>query len=394
MGAALAQEVLSFVRDQREFLIDLLRELVQAESPSSNPESHQLALSVLKAHLGRLEFDAFDICAANGVRHIYARPANRIKSDPLQLLVGHIDTVWPLGTLGRLPFSVEGDIARGPGVFDMKGGLAQLIVALEAVKTLGRRAPLTPVVFINADEEIGSRTSTHHIRRLAKRVERAFVLEPALGVEGKLKTERKGIGRFTITVFGKAAHAGLDPTGGASAILELSHVIQKLHVFNDVQNGISVNVGTVDGGVQANVVAPYSKAVIDVRVPTREAGERIEKAIKNIEPEAPGVRLSIEGRIGRPPMEATSRNQALWRQAHRIGTELGLKLQAGKVGGGSDGNTTSQYTATLDGLGPVGDGAHAEHEFMRINESLDRAALLAMLLLSPSLSNERADTET
>lgn len=389
MGADLARDVLGFVREQRELMIDLLHEFVRAESPSKNPESHQLMRSVFKAHMGRLEFDAFEVGVSNGVRHIYARPINRVKGEPLQLLLGHMDTVWPLGTLAKLPFTVEGNIVRGPGVFDMKGGLAQIIIALETIRFLGRRTPLTPIVFINADEEIGSRSSTNHIRRFARRVERAFVLEPALGDQGRLKTERKGIGRFTVTAFGKAAHAGLDPASGASAILELSHVIQKLHLLNDVDNGVTVNVGTVDGGVQPNVVAPYSKAVIDVRVPTHADGECIEKAIHSIQPHTPGVRLSIEGRIGRPPMEKTSRNQALWLRAQQLGGELGLKLQAGAVGGGSDGNTTSQFTATLDGLGPVGDGAHAEHEHLRIDESLDRAALLAMLLLSPSVSKEQ-----
>jgi len=203
--------------------------------------------------------------------------------------------------------------------------------------------------------------------------------------EGILKSERKGIGRFTVTVFGKSAHAGLYAGSGASAILELSHVIQSLFSLNDVDRGISVNVGTVDGGMQPNVVAAHSKAVVDVRVPTLETGEEIEKAIHAIEPVTPGVRLHIEGGIGRPSMEATPRNKALWARAKAVGAKLGMDLQATHVGGGSDGNTTSQYTATLDGLGPVGDGAHAEHEFLYIDKTLQRTALLAMLLLEPSV---------
>ena len=202
-------------------------------------------------------------------------------------------------------------------------------------------------------------------------------------MEGDLKTERKGIGRFTVTVYGKAAHAGLDPEGGASAILELSHVIQALFALNDPDKGISVNVGTVDGGIQPNVIAPHSTAVVDVRVPTVASGEAIEQAIHGIEPATPGVRLHIEGRIGRPSMEATPRNSALWQQAKALGSELGIDLRSARAGGGSDGNTTSQYTATIDGLGPVGDGAHAEHEFLYIDKTLERAALLTLLLLSP-----------
>lgn len=206
-----------------------------------------------------------------------------------------------------------------------------------------------------------------------------------MGDSGHIKTERKGIGRFTITVYGKAAHAGLDPESGASAILELSHVIQKLFAMNDADKGITINVGTVDGGIQPNVIAPHSTAVVDVRVPTLADGEAIERAIHALEPETPGVRLRVEGRIGRPSMEATPRNQRLWALTQAAGRELGLDLYAVKAGGGSDGNTTSQFTATVDGLGPVGDGAHAQHEYLYIDKTLERAALLTMLLLSPAL---------
>ena len=186
-----------------------------------------------------------------------------------------------------------------------------------------------------------------------------------------------------MTVYGKAAHAGLDPESGASAILELSHVIQSLFALNDPASGITVNVGTVDGGIQPNVVAPHSSCVVDVRVPTVADGERIHAAIHSLEPSTEGVRLRVDGAIGRPSMEATPRNQALWQQARVLGRELGLDLAAARAGGGSDGNTTSQYTATLDGLGPVGDGAHAVHEFLYVDETLERAALLALLLAAP-----------
>ena len=320
---------------------------------------------------------------ADGPRHVYARPAIRNRQMPLQLLIGHYDTVWPVGTVSDRPFTVDGNIIRGPGTFDMKGGLVQLVLALKALHDLDLETDLVPLVFVNADEEIGSRTSTTYIQRLAALANRALVLEPALGEEGKLKTERKGIGRFTITVYGKAAHAGLDPAAGASAILELSHVIQKLFAMNDPDRGVTINVGTVDGGVQPNVIAPHSKATVDVRVPTIEDGDRVEKAIHAIKPETRGVRLRIEGKIGRPSMESTPRNEALWQQTKSIADDLGIELDRARVGGGSDGNTTSQYTATLDGLGPVGHGAHAQHEFLYIDRTLERAALLTMLLLAP-----------
>jgi glutamate carboxypeptidase len=365
-------------------MIELLRHMVDAESPSARPDTHRLIISVLSEAFASLDFVVRIPRANDAHKHIFARRRDRQKKRPAQLLLGHCDTVWPLGTTAKRPFAVDGNIVRGPGTFDMKGGIAQIIFALRAIQELGLPLPLEPLVFINSDEEIGSHSSTRYVRALASRVERAFVLEPALGEEGALKTERKGIGRFKIVVHGKAAHAGLDPESGASAILELSHVIQALFALNDAGKGITVNVGTVDGGLQPNVIAPHSQAVVDVRVPTIADGERIEKIIHGMQPVTPGVRLQIEGAIGRPAMALTSRNNALWLRAAHLGKELGLDLQHSRSGGGSDGNTTSQFTATLDGLGPVGHGAHAEHEFLYLDRTLERTALLALLLTAPA----------
>lgn len=384
MPAALADSILQSVRGQRSMLIGLLRDLVESESPSSHPGVHDRIRNTLAAALEDVGFAAREIGAPAATRHLIAHPHRRRRGAPLQLVVGHYDTVWPIGTLAERPFRVEGNVVRGPGVFDMKGGLAQLLLALRVIGRMGASPSLTPVVFLNADEEIGSRTSTRHITRLARRARRALILEPALGESGALKTTRKGVGRFRITVHGRAAHAGLDPDAGASAILELSHVIQKLFAMNDAGKGISVNVGTVDGGIRPNVIAPHSNAVVDVRVPTVTDGERIERLIRALEPENPDIRLRVEGGIGRPSMEATPRNRQLWQQARSLGRQLGIELSAARAGGASDGNTTSQYTATLDGLGPVGDGAHAQHEFLDIERTLERAALLALLLLSPA----------
>jgi len=383
MYGVVVDQVRKFINEQEASLISLSRQLVEAESPSSLPECHDSVRRILAAALMDVGFEVREAGVTGGPQHVYARPAKRRRGDSNQLLIGHYDTVWPVGTIESRPFIVDGNAIHGPGVFDMKGGLVQMVLALRAIRELDLDPPLTPVVFINADEEIGSRSSTTYVRMLARSAARAFVLEPALGVDGEIKTERKGIGRFTITVHGKAAHAGLDPEGGASAILELSHVIQTLFALNDPDKGITVNVGTIDGGIQPNVIAPHSTAVVDVRVPTIAAGRAIQKAIHGIEPATPGVRLHIEGYIGRPSMEATPRNVALWNQAQSLGNELGLELRSACAGGGSDGNTTSQFTATLDGLGPVGDGAHAEHEFLYIDKTLERTALLTLLLLSP-----------
>jgi len=389
MSTGPAGRILNHVRDHDALLITLLRDLVEAESPSSHPAVHKKARHMFMSALSELGFMVRETGLPGGPLHVYARPEERRRKTDIQLIVGHYDTVWPVGTIIERPFTVDGNIIRGPGAFDMKGGLVQLILALKTLHDLDLRPTVMPVIFVNADEEIGSRTSTRYIRMLARRATRAFVLEPALGEDGSLKTERKGIGRFTVTVYGKAAHAGLDPEAGASAILELSHVIQKLFAMNDADKGITINVGTVDGGIQPNVIASHSTAVIDVRVPTLADGNKIEKLIHGIKPEVPGVRLRIDGAIGRPSMEATPRNEALWKQAKQIGEQLGVDLGRARVGGGSDGNTTSQFTATLDGLGAVGHGAHAKREFLYIDKTLERVALLAMLLLSPAVPNER-----
>jgi glutamate carboxypeptidase len=288
-----------------------------------------------------------------------------------------------VGTLEEMPVEREGDRLRGPGVFDMKAGLVQMVHALEALRALELEPAVTPVALINSDEEIGSPESERWVRRLARRAERALVLEPALGPVGRLKTARKGTGHFEIEIVGRGSHAGLDPGAGASAIQELSHVIQALHGLTDAEAGVSVNVGEISGGVRPNVVAPRARAVVDVRVPDRERARALEEAIRSLEARTPGTRLDIRGSMGREPMERTDRNRRLWEEARRLGELLEMELEEGTSGGASDANLTSRFTATLDGLGPVGGGAHADHEFVEIDELPARTALLALLLLLP-----------
>jgi glutamate carboxypeptidase len=237
---------------------------------------------------------------------------------------------------------------------------------------------------VNSDEEIGSAESSVIVERLAQEVQRTFVLEPSLGLLGNLKTARKGVGRFEVVANGRAAHAGLEPEKGISAVLELSYQIQNLFAMNDLERGISVNVGTIEGGLRPNVVAPTSKAIVDVRVPSMEYAVEIERAIYGLEPVTPEVTLMIKGGINRPPLERTPANRRLWTLARELGESLGLVLEEAMAGGGSDGNTTSQFTATLDGLGAVGDGAHARHEFIFIDKMIERCALLVLLLTAPT----------
>ncbi len=385
MTAAAHERLLDYLNGRRDDMVQLLESLTRAESPSSVAAAQVPVKEIIADRFEQIGFRVRRLAGRTSGGSLLARPADRRRGGGLQLLLGHFDTVWPVGTIDSMPFEVDGNVIRGPGVFDMKGGVVQILFALGALRDLGLEPDITPVVFLNSDEEIGSRESGNYIRLLAKRVERAFVMEPALGTDGALKTARKGVGRFTVRARGKAAHAGLDPEGGASAILELSHVIQELFGLNDPARGISVNVGTIDGGIRPNVIAPESKAVIDVRVASRADADRVEAAIRAIEPTTPGVELDIDGIIGRPPLEPTPANRALWERAREIARELNIDLTEGLAGGGSDGSTTSQYTATLDGLGPVGDGAHARHEYLLLDKTIERAALLTLLLLTPGI---------
>ena len=380
-----ASDILQYLQGQREELIRLLESMVKVESPSDEPGTQNEIREIIATELEQLGFRVYRIPGRNSGGMLYARYPTRTRGTKAQLMLGHYDTVWPLGTLENMPFEIDGDIIRGPGVYDMKGGITLVLLALKTLRHFGIEPKVSPAIFLNSDEEIGSRESGRYISALAPHMDRVFVLEPSLGTEGLLKTARKGIGRFTVTVKGEAAHAGLDPGAGASAILELSHVIQSLFSLNDFDKGITVNVGTIDGGLRPNVVAPESQAAVDVRVSTMAEAEAITASILAIKPAIPGTSLDIEGRFGRLPMERTDANQQLWQLASQLGSELGLELKQGLAGGGSDGNTTSLYTATLDGMGPVGDGAHARHEHLQIGKTLERAALLSLLLIADEL---------
>ena len=382
-----ATEILAYFKARNDNMVEFLENLIRYESPSSNPKAQKALLEFLGNKLKLLGYFTNYVPGKKTGGYLYARPLHRDRKKPLQLLLGHCDTVWEKNTLVKMPISKKNSKMTGPGIYDMKAGLTQLIFSLQAIHQMSLNTYLNPVIIINSDEEIGSRESEHIIKRLAKISDRAFVLEPPLGYEGKLKTARKGLERFTITVTGKAAHAGLDPGKGVNAIVELSHQIQRLFAMNDFDKGITVNVGTIQGGISPNVVAPESKAVVDVRVLNKEDGELITEQIYGLQPTIPNVEIMVEGGLGRPPMERTARNQKLWKLAKTKALLLGLDLEDATAGGGSDGNTTSAYTATLDGLGTTGDGAHAIHEFIFLDQLPERTALLTLLLLSDSLDN-------
>lgn len=391
-----ARQLLDYLHSRQRDMLSLLEELVLAESPSTVPASQQPVLDLLQKALETRAYRVRRIRGRQTGGQLLAVPNLRRKSaldedsfsQSIQLLLGHCDTVWPLGTLAKMPLTLRQGKMYGPGIYDMKAGLVQIVFALEALAVCGLSPQITPAIFINSDEEIGSHESTPQIRRLAKIAERAFVMEPSLGPTGKLKTRRKGVGEFTIRIIGQAAHAGLEPEKGASAILELSFVVQKLFQLNDPQRGITVNVGTIDGGIRPNVVAPESLAVVDVRVLHSEDVPRIESTILGLQPTTPGTQLIVEGKIDRPPMEKTPGNQKLWQLARQAASELGIEIEQGTAGGSSDGNLTSLYTPTLDGLGAVGDAAHAPGECIYLDGMIERSALLAQLLLAPTLKGK------
>ncbi len=396
LASKTTRQLLDYLHSRQTEMRTLLEELVLAESPSTVPASQQQVLALLQKALEARTYRVRRIRGRQTGGHLLAVPNIRRKRDlgdrshsqPIQLLLGHSDTVWPLGTLEKMPLFLRQGKMYGPGIYDMKAGLVQIVFALEALAACGLSPHVAPVILINSDEEIGSYESTPQIRRLAKTAERAFVMEPSLGPMGKLKTRRKGVGEFTIRILGQASHAGLEPEKGASAILELSFVVQKLFQLNDPQQGITVNVGTIDGGIRPNVVAPESQAVVDVRVLHLEDVPRIEETILGLQPTTPNTQLIVEGKIERPPMAKTPGNQKLWQLAQQAASELEINIEEGTAGGSSDGNLTSLYTPTLDGLGAVGDAAHAPGEFVYLDRMVERSALLARLLLAPTLTEK------
>jgi glutamate carboxypeptidase len=346
-------------------LVDLLRGLVEIESPTGDTTEIQARMEA------ELRATGADVWSRGN--HLYATVEG--EAPPL-LLLGHVDTVWPRGTLAHMPFRLDGDRAYGPGVYDMKGGLVVLLEALRRAETHHEIR-----VVVNADEEIGSPESRPLLEEAATGAVAAFVVEGP-GEGGKLKTARKGIGRFTLTVRGRAAHAAT-PTEGLSAIDELAHQVLRLQRL--AGDGVTVNVGLVSGGTRENVVAATAEAVFDVRVPTVADRDRIDTALRELRPVLDGSKLELTGRWTRPPLERSSGAGRLFAAAREHGRELGLELKEQSAAGGSDGNLVGHLVPVLDGLGPMGGGAHADDEHV-VLDSLDlRAELLARLLRTPGV---------
>jgi glutamate carboxypeptidase len=296
------------------------------------------------------------------------------------LLLGHLDTVWPKGTLEKMPFLVSKGRAFGPGVYDMKAGVVMAAHALAMVRE--RQAQTMPVVvLLVSDEEIGSPVSRAVTEKIARECSAVFVLEPAQGPQGAYKTARKGVGDYSVRVQGVAAHSGVDFEQGHSAVVELARLIEKISRFTDLKTGLTVNPGTICGGTRTNVIAAEARAEVDVRIARRRDAARVEKLFRGLRATDRACTLTITGGMNRPPMERSRGTAALFQQAKGLAHAMGFALEEASTGGGSDGNFTAALgIPTLDGMGAVGEGAHAAHESIVLNELAKRTALLAAMI--------------
>ncbi len=376
------RDILNSLRARESEMARLLSRFVRAESPSDDKTAldrfSRMLAGEWRSRGARVQL-VRQSHAANLVRVDWS-PSHKSPNAPI-LLLGHFDTVYDLGTLARMPFRISGGRAYGPGTFDMKSGLVIALFAVDALRRLGLK-PRRPIVGLwTSDEEIGSHASRKLIEQEARRSAAVLVLEPAARKEGKLKTARKGVGEVTLEVTGRAAHAGLDPQSGINAIEELALQIARIRSFNQPERGITVNADVIAGGTRANVIAEKVRAIVDVRASNARDIRALEAKFRALRPILPGAKLIVRGGFNRPPLERKM-SAALFSKAKRIGEILGLRIDECAVGGGSDGCFTAALgVPTLDGLGGVGDGAHAANEHVLLRALPERAALLAALLL-------------
>lgn len=366
-------------------MLELLQSLVQVESPSD-----------VKAAVDRC-VDMVSV-RAESLRGQVRRHRQREFGDLLEvrfgrsrrgqkpiMLLGHLDTVWPLGTLQQMPFRIEKGRVWGPGVLDMKAGVAMALTAIECLQERCGLAMHPIVLLLVSDEEVGSPASRAHTEKIARDCEAVYVLEPAQGLDpGAYKTSRKGIGHYRIHITGVAAHSGVDFETGHSAIAEMAHQIGVIQGFTDLQHGITVNVGTVKGGTRSNVIAAEAWAEVDVRITRKADAAKIDRHFDRLRVRDKHCVLEVEGGLNRPPMERTKGTVALFKRAATLAGRMGFVLQEAATGGGSDGNFTSALgVPTLDGMGAVGEGAHAAHESLLLKDLAPRTAMLAAMLMRP-----------
>ena len=373
------QNLLEYCQSTRGALLACLEAAVKIESPTSS-----------KPHVDRMaRFFAARCREAGGKAHLLSHPTAGAavvaefwsKPGPAKplLILGHLDTVWDVGTLEKMPFRVRAGRAYGPGVFDMKSGMVCGLWAIRALRACGISPPGPVRFFLNSDEETASLAFRKELMREARRARAVLVLEPA-AAGGALKTSRKGVGEFRVTVQGRSAHAGINPAAGVNAISELAQQIVRIESFARPRRGLTLTPGIIEGGTRVNVVPEQASVRIDVRVVRARDGAEIERRMRSLKPFHPEARLRVEGGVNRPPLERAM-TRDLFRVARRLAAGMGMNLAQTSTGGGSDGNFTAALgTPTLDGLGGVGDGAHARHEHVILSELPRRAALLAALM--------------
>jgi glutamate carboxypeptidase len=376
-------QICQATRAMEQPLLDRIRQLVLIESPSDDKAAvdrcSQAAAEMGIAIQARVKWHRQR--AAGDLLELRFGPPPRLggSSQPLMLL-GHLDTVWPTGTLKTMPWRLAQGRAWGPGTLDMKAGVAMALTALDALRrTDALQRPV--ILLLSGDEEVGSKASRPVIEKLARQCAAVFVLEPAQGATGAYKTARKGVGNYKLRVEGVAAHAGVDFERGHSAIHELAWQLEKVHGFTELDRGLTVNAGVIRGGTRTNVIAAAAEAEIDVRITRRKDAARIERRFRGLRVRDRGCVLQVTGGINRPPMERSRGTVALFRHAATLAAQLGFRLTEAATGGGSDGNFTAALgVPTLDGMGAVGEGAHASHESVFLKDLIPRTALLAEMI--------------
>jgi glutamate carboxypeptidase len=384
------RRLLTSAKQHQPAMLQQLEELVSIESPSDNKAAVNRASQLVAGWFGALggkvrwhrqkEFGDVLECRFAPSRTAGTAP-NQNKRKPI-LLLGHLDTVWPMGTLAGMPFRIAKGRAFGPGVYDMKTGV---MMALHAIAIAREAAALhTPViVLLTSDEEIGSPCSRSVIEKIARECSAVFVLEPGQGPLGAYKTARKGVGQYAIHVQGVAAHSGVDFEKGHSAVVELARQVEKISHFTDLKAGLTVNPGTIRGGTRSNVIAAEAHAEIDVRIARMRDAAKVERLFRGLRPINRACRLTVTGGLNRPPMERGKGTAKLFHQAKEFAREMGFALEEAATGGGSDGNFTAALgIPTLDGMGAVGEGAHAPHECIFLEYLAQRTALLAAMLVN------------
>ena len=379
-GPAIIASVDSFLRSARakqEKVILCIQELVKCESPSDDPA----AIGKFAALFSGMVSDIARVRMHPGkhLRCEFQLPGS--KKQGLILALGHSDTVWPLGTLKTMPFRQARGRLWGPGVLDMKAGLVFFSFAMRILRELDVPVRRKVILQVNSDEEIGSPSSRSLTEQAARKSAAVLVLEPGTGLDGKLKTARKGVGDYRITVRGRAAHAGLDFEKGANAVVEMARQIERITDFTRLKQGITVSPGVIQGGTRSNVVPAECHVEVDVRAPKASAQRYLQRQFASLKPFDKRCAVEVAGGLNRPPMERSAGVRRLFQTAQALGAELGLAIEESASGGGSDGNFTAALgIPTLDGLGAVGEGAHAPHESILINRIADRTALLAKLV--------------